>query len=139
MKLQAQPAKPGRPPRLHQVLGTKDEAEQVTRVQALAEPTVIVTITLCPYNQHLTVGAQNDQGGKVLPGLVYLMLDQARLRVQEIERELLVKMTQEQTQEQGTGAPPAGATGEAEQVSVPKPEKAEGGAPGPTARRHRRR
>lgn len=78
-------------PRLHALLGTKDERQQVQIVNALAQPTVIVTIALRPFDGYVHVAAADDHGNPVAPATLYAMLDRARLVVAEQERRQMMQ------------------------------------------------
>ena len=92
--------------RLHQLLGTKDERQQVQMVQALAAPTIVLTIALCPFDGQVQLHAMTDHGGPVAPEVVYYMLDEARKLALATERDQKLKQTPAPAPEPPS-APPA--------------------------------
>ncbi len=86
MKNPVTPAKP-KLPRLHQLLHTKREDEQVQLVtRMIGAPVVVVTIVLDARDNHLDVTVMGGRGQGLPPDLVYGMLDGARRQLQAQER-----------------------------------------------------
>lgn len=112
---------PDQPKRLHQVLGTKDEAQQVARVQSLATPAAVITIVAHPaHGVRLTIMTGN--GAPLHAESAYAMLEAARAQVREME---LAQLKQQ------AAAPPA-------EPPAPPPEPATPPAPAaPRRKRHR--
>ena len=92
--------------RLHQLLGTKDERQQVQAIQALSAPTIVLTIAMRPFDGHVQLHVMTNHGGPVAPEVVYHMLDEARKVAMATERDQKLKQAPAPAPEPPS-APPA--------------------------------
>jgi hypothetical protein len=101
--------------RLNALLGAKSEPEQIEVVKNLAQPTMIVTIAMRPFDGYVQVHAMTDHGGPVPTSVIYYMLDAARGITLREERNIALRPSQAGQgalpgQEKGLGDPPSAET-----------------------------
>lgn len=97
-------------PRLHQMLGTKNEAEQVNIVQRLTGPIFMLSIMLDTRTGDVRLSTMSNSGQSVPLNLAYQMLDAARQQMVEAERQGAAQQARQQVPPQVDITPPPAET-----------------------------